>query len=910
MQPTPRWDKLRRAFRLPSTRRRLRQELDDELRFHLEGRIEELMERDGLSRNQADSEARRRFGDYGAYRQQARHIDDSMLTRRHRMEFFDTLRRETQHAGRALLRAPSFSVITIVTLALGLGAATTIYTLLDRVVIRPLPYPHAERMLHVGTLWPKVQADAEFAISKGQYFYFKKNSTTLADMLLYDEEMEVIPGDGDHPPERVPTFLVSANTFSVLGIRPELGHVFAADLERSQDPTAALISHGYWQRRFGGDPSIIGKRLPLSADWTLEIVGVLPPNASLPDGKADIWMRNYLNPKEPPQNNHTHRTIALMKPGATVQAVAAEITGLQNQMMREYPDVYSPSFVNRVGFAMHVTSLRDAIVGGPIARALWLLFAAVGFVLLIAGANVANLFLVRIDARRREAAVRTALGAERSHLAVHYLTESLLLSIAAGLGAIALGDALLHVILAIAPQSLPRVDEVTFDGRSVMFCMTAAMAFGVVFGVLPLISSGVDVGMLRDGGRGLTISRSNDLARKALALAQVALAVVLLAGAALMVKSFARLRGVRPGFDPVGVESMTLFLPSSRYKTAADEEAFWRDLTRRVEALPGVTHAGATDNLPLAGGFGCTGVITDAPGPDNGNCMPMVMVTPGFFETMGIKLRGVTPTWSDVEAGSGPLVVSQAFAKRFWADQNAVGHTVKPFSNGMPSFPVVAVAEDIRGTGLQNPPVEAIYFPIISPSNASTAKWGTGWWADHRQMSLVVRAPNAHPEALVNSIRTIVTQIDPQVPIADIQSMELVVSKSTAETSFTMLVLLIAATIALALSAVGIYGVISYVVGQRRAEIGIRMALGAQVREVSRLIVSQSMRLAGTGVMVGLFGAIAGTRLLRSLLFETSPTDPVVLALTAGTLLVVALIASFGPTRRAAKIDPVEAMRQ
>lgn len=903
------WDRIRRAFRLPTTQRRLRQELDDELRFHLEGRVEELMEREGLPRAQADYEARRRFGDYEAYRQQARQIDDTILHRRHRMDLLDTLRRETQHAARALLRAPSFSLIAIVTLALGLGAATTIFTLLDRVVIRPLPYPHAERLIHLGTLWPKVKADQEYSLAKGQYFYFKNNSKTIADMLMYDGDLAVIPGDGDHAPERVPMLEVSANTFSMLGIRPEMGRVFPAELERSQDPTMALISHGYWQRRFGGDPSIIGKRLQIGGDWSLEIIGVLPQSAALPDIKADIWIRNYLNPKEPPQNNHTHRAIALLKPAVTLASASAEITGLQNQMIREYPDVYGPTFLKQTGFAMNVTSLRDFIVGGPIVRALWLLFGAVGLVLLIAAANVANLFLVRIDARRREVAVRTALGAGRAHLAVHYLTESLLLSTIAGLGAVAIGYALLHTVLAIAPQSLPRLGEVSMDWRSIVFCLAATLTFGVAFGLLPLSSVGVNVGMLRDGGRGLTASRSSDLARRGLVLMQVALAVVLLVGAALMVKSFERLRGVRPGFDPVGVQSMTIILPSVRYTSATEIEMFWHDLTRRVEALPGVTHAGGTDNLPLADGFGCSGVITDAVGRESSNCMPMVRVTPGYFEAMGIALRGDAPTWSSVEAGNGPLVVSQAFAKRFWAGENPIGHGVRPYARGLPSFPVVAVAQDIRGDGLQKPPVEAVYFPMISPTNESTAKYGRGWWAS-RQLSLVVRAPNANPVPLINSIREIITEIDPQVPIADVQSMELVVAKSLAETSFTMLLLLMAAAIALALSAVGIYGVISYVVGQRRAEIGIRMALGAQVTEVSRLIVGQSMTLAAAGVVVGLFGALVGTRLLRSLLFETSPTDPAVLIGTAVALLVVALIASVGPTRRAAKIDPVEAMRQ
>jgi predicted permease len=351
---------------------------------------------------------------------------------------------------------------------------------------------------------------------------------------------------------------------------------------------------------------------------------------------------------------------------------------------------------------------------------------------------------------------------------------------------------------------------------------------------------------------------------------------------------------------------MTIALASDRYSTYEQSAPFWRELSRRVDALPGVVRSGATDNLPLSSGFGCSGVITDAVGTpeERGNCMPMVTVTPGYFETMGIKVKGTLPTWSSVEAASGPLVVSAAFAKRFWHDENPIGHGVKPFNPQMPSFPVVAVAEDIRGNGLQKPVVEAIYFPIVPPPNSL----GKGMM-NSRYMYFVIRAPNANATTLVAAVRQIVKEMDPQVPIADVQPMELVVAKSVAQTSFTMMLLLIAAIIALSLSAVGVYGVIAYVVSQRRAEIGIRMALGAHLAEILRLIVGQSLVLAGMGAIVGVVASLAGTRLLGSLLFEVSPTDPLVLGGTALVLLLVALIASLGPTRQAARIQPVEAMR-
>ncbi|MGH7616505.1 MAG: FtsX-like permease family protein, partial [Gemmatimonadaceae bacterium] len=635
-----------------------------------------------------------------------------------------------------------------------------------------------------------------------------------------------------------------------------------------------------------------------------EVIGVLAAGAHILDETPDIWLPNNLDPNAAPQNNHTHMAIGLVKPGVTVEAAAADLERLQDQFAKDHPNVYWKGFIEKTGFSIHVTSLRDYVIGATIARALWLVFAAVGLVLLIAAANVANLFLVRLDARRREVAVRTALGAGRAQLAVYYLSESLLLSFAAAAGAIALGSALLHVVVSIAPQTLPRLAEVSLDWRSVAFCVSVALAFGIAFGLIPLASARVDVASLRDAGRGLTTSRTRELARRTLVLAQVALAVVLLTGAALVTKSFLRLANVRPGFDPVGVVSMDVVLPEMRYRTWHEVAPFWHELTRRVEQLPGVVHAGATDQLPLADSFGCTGVITDVIGPDGpeSNCMPMSTVTPGYFETMGIKVRGRTPTWSEVEAGTAPVIASKAFAKRFWGTTDPVGHSVKPFNKQMPEFPIIGEADDIRGTSLQDPSPEVVYVPLLPPP-------GSSYWETTRSMSFVVRAPGVSQATLVAAIRRVVADIDPQVPVASVQSMELVVSKSMAQRSFTMLLLIISAVIALVLSAVWIYGVISYLVAQRRGEIGIRIALGAQAAQVSRLVVGHTMRLAAAGVAIGLVAAMVSTRLLVSLLYDVRPNDPLALVGAAAILLAVALLASLAPTRRAAKVDPVEAMR-
>ena len=674
--------------------------------------------------------------------------------------------------------------------------------------------------------------------------------------------------------------------------------------ELPREPQVAVLSHDYWERRFGSDPGVIGKRLPLGGGLSVEIVGIVPRGARVLDDAPDVWLPNGLNPNDPPQNNHTHHAIGLLEPGVTVQAAAADIARLQDQFAKDNPTVYSKGFVERTGFAMHVTSLRDHVVGATIVRALWVLFAAVGFVLLIAAANAANLFLVRIDARRQEVAVRSALGASRGQLAVYYLTESVLLSLVSGAAAIALSDGLLHVVIALAPQFMPRLAEVALDWRGVAFCLGGALAFGVMCGLLPLASVNVDVATLRDASRGHTVSRPRELARRALVLSQVALAVVLLAGAALMAKSFARLARVSPGFEPTGVQSMAVVLPETRYHTWREVSPFWRELTERVERLPGVVHAGATDQLPLADGFGCTGVLTDVIGPDGpqGNCMPMSFITPGYFEAMGIKVRGASPTWSEVDAGTGPVVVSRAFARRFWGEADPIGHAVKPFNGRMPDFPVVGEADDVRGTALQDPVVDVVYVPLAP-------RQGSAFWETARSLSLVVRAPSVSQAALVTAIRRIVAEIDPQVPISDVQSMEVVVAKSMSQRSFIMFVLAIAAAIALVLSAVGIYGVISYIVGQRRGEIGIRIALGAQNRQVSRLVLGHTLRMAGAGALMGVGAAAVGTRVLGSLLYDVKPDDPLALVGAAAALVIVAVLASLGPARRAMRLDPVEAMR-
>lgn len=897
---------MKRVFKLPTNRGRISKDVEAELQFHLEGRVEELMATEGMSRDAAEREARRRFGDYDTYRQEANAIDRGMARRKNAVELFHSAVREARTALRSLGRSPSFSIISIITLALGLGAATTIFTLLDRVVLRPMPYPNANRLVALATAWPKLKAGTEFGISRGQYFYLKQNSQLIEDVVFYDVDMEVLDGDGSKPPERVSTIQTSASAFPMLGIRPIVGQPLSASDELRPDgkPGVALLSYEFWQRRFGGDRGVVGRTIHLNDGMPLEIIGILPPGTAMPNAVGDIWYRDHLNPADPPQNNHTHFGIALAKRGVTAAAVQTEVQQLQDRFARANPNVYSPNFVKRTGFSMRARWLRDQVVGSTVVRALWLVFAAVAFVLLIAGANVANLFLIRIDARRREIALRRALGADNVHIALYTLGETLCLAGLAGLLAIGIGFGLLKLVLLIAPQSLPRLAEVGFDWRSVTFCLGASLAFGVAFGLLPIASPTTDNAVLRDGSRGLTRSRVRENVRRALVLTEVALAVVLLAGAGLMLKTFARLRAEPAGFDATGVHTMLINAASHIPKKSSEVERFWHDLVTRVEAIPGVSRAGAGSSLPLVAGDGCSGLLFDVTNSagESGNCMPWDIVTPGYLEVFGIKVRGQSPTWESVEAHAAPVVVTKAFGDRFWEASDPIGHWMKPFNPTMSQFTIVGVSDDMHFTGIQQPVSQRAFFPLLASTDTSSFRIGSA-------LTLVIKAPTLSSGALATQVRAILAQIEPKAVVADVTPMETLVARSMAQTSFTMLLLLVAASIALILSAVGLYGVVSYIVNQRRGEIGVRRALGAQVSDVTRLVVGQSIALASVGSLAGVVAAIGATRLLRALLFNVSPLDPLVLGGTVLVLLIVATIASVAPALRAARIDPVEAMR-
>jgi putative ABC transport system permease protein len=909
----------RRVFRLPISRSRMQRSVDEELEFHLEGRIREFIAQ-GMTRTQAEAEARRRFGDYDDYAKQTRSIDETTMTRRNRMELWETIQREVRHAIRVLVRTPAFSIIAFVTLTLGIGATTAIYTVLEGVLLRPLPYPASSEL--VAVMHPVTvpgTGEGKWGVASVGYFHFRENARSFTNLGAY-RTGSISVSDPGSPAVDAQLAQVTATLFTTLKARPHIGRLISAEDDRPKGRIGPVVlSYEFWQRQYGGDPNIVGRRIQTALTTPLEIIGVAERGLTLPKPGSfsstadlagfgvDLWVSLNLDPAVR-QNNHALTGIGRLASGVTAEEAQRELATLTARFSEIFPDVYSKRFMESYNFRVAVTPLLDEVLGPTVGKALWILFGGVALVLLIACANVANLFLVRMEARRRESAIRGALGADRRHMAVHHLAESLMLTFAAGVAGLVLARIGIAAILAVAPRSIPRLAGVDVHWTSAAFALGLSLLAGLVFGVIPLLRSRVDVTTLREGARGLTASRHQRSVRDGLVIAQVALALMLLVGAGLMIRSFMHLRAVRPGLEPTGVLTLSVSLPYRTYKTMDQAAAFYRELDRRISAVPGVVAVGGSSGLPLRDyGVGCATVFREKlpyrPG-ESAPCVYTPPTIPGFFKALGIPVRGRAPDWSDVDSKTQAVVITQALADRLWPGEDAIGKGLNINSSDAVNFyRIVGVVPELRAAGLDQPPSEAVFL-AASPLFPQQGQWGM-----INDMELVVKVARGNPLDAVPAIRGIIRAMDPTIPLVNPTTMQTVVERSMARTSFIMLLLGISASMALLLSGVGIYGVISYLVAQRRSEIGVRIALGAPVAGVLRLVLSQSVKLALVGVLIGLAGAVAGTRLLRTLLFEVSPSDPMVLVIVPVVLVAIAALASLAPARRAARVDPIEALR-
>jgi putative ABC transport system permease protein len=827
-----------------------------------------------------------------------------------RFDLLGAVRRELPHAARTLLRTPSFSLIAFITLALGIGATTAIYTVLDAVALRPMPYRSAERLVSV--LHPATvpgNGESKWGMSAGGYFAFKNGNRSFDDLGGYTTSSTILLNAQGAEEARVA--MITSSIFTTLQARAAIGRLAGEQDDVPGAPQVVVLSYEFWQRHFGGDRSVLGTILH-AVDGPREIIGVAERGLSLPKPGpfastadlagfgVDLWVPLRLNPSGPFYNSHQYSGIARLKPGVTPDAAQRDLAAIMREFPKTIPNAYTEKFLTSSNFRVGVNPLRDEVLGPKLTRSLWVLFGAVGLVLCIACANLANLFLVRIQSRGRESAIRAALGADRAQMAVHFLSESLLLTLSAGIAGVLISKGGLGAILAIAPTDVPRLATVRLDGSSVLVAMALATIVGVVFGLLPLAQNDVDVKTLREGGRGLTSSAAQRAARSALVVSQVALALVLLAAAGLMLRSFANLRNVKPGLDPKGVLTFATIL-DGQVQSAEALPPLLQELQTRISGLPGVVSAGASSTLPLQDyGSGCTGVVREGLSPTGekiGGCIATPSVVPGFFESLGIQMRGKPPVWTDYDPtlkSATVAVITGALANRMWPGEDPIGKgiAIGDQHNMNQYYRIVGVIPELRAKGLDQSASEAVF--SAEPMNEPV-------WA--------VKTSSGDPMQLLPAIRRILNEIAPRAALVNPRAMSDVVARSMARATFIMTLLAIAGSMALLLSAVGIYGVISYIVTQRRSEIGVRVALGARLPNVASLVLGQTMRLTLAGVAIGVVASLAGMRVLGSLLFGVSPTDPAVLVGSSAMLLAIAIIASLAPTRRATQIDPVEAMR-
>ena len=877
-------------FRL-AARRRPEQELDEELAFHLEMRTRALIEQ-GMTPEVAREEARRRFGNLESARAEIRRTDLRLSRRTMRSETLSELRQDLVLAFRALRRAPAYTLVAALTLALGIGANSAIFSVVRGILLRPLPFADPGRLALVGILYG---GDKPIAYaSPANLVDWQTQNRSLSSLAVLESHSAVLTGTGE--PERLQGFDVSADFFPLLGVRPLTGRLeFSANEAGWPAAKVVVLAEGLWRRRFGGDSGVVGRMVTLDNE-RYQVIGVAPAAQAWPSN-TQLWFPWSFDPaKLADSRGAVYLTgIGRLKPGVELSAAQADFAAITSRLVRDYPDA-------NAGMGVRLVPLRQWITG-ELTRPLLILFGGVAFVLLIACANVANLALVRGVARQGELAVRAALGAGRGRLVRQLATESAVL---AGLGALAgagLAALGLRVLLRAAPASIPRLNAVHLDGVVLGFTLATAFLTALLFGLLParLVVRPDLARTLRESGRGVR-QASGNRARRLLVVAEIALAVMLLAGAGLLIKSFVRLQQVDPGFRTQGTVSFSLSLPAASYPQGPRQTGFMDQLLERLRAIPGVQSAGAALGMPLTH-FGWTFSFAVAGRPPlkpaDQPAIETRVATPGYFTAMGIPLRkGRGMTEADRAGATRALWITETAAREYFAGEDPIGkHVTTTWGRGPAGYlegDIVGVIGDLKLRSLSEP--------------ARPELWGAFMQWPVASFNVVLHG-GRDPVALLTAAGLAVHELDPDLALADLKTLEDLLADSVAQPRFYMLLLGGFAAVAILLAAIGIYGVIAYLAEQRVREIGIRLALGASRTRVIRLIVREGALLALGGLAIGLTGALALSRVLQALLFEVRPSDPLTYVAVIALLGVVALLASAAPALAAARVDPALTMR-
>ena len=818
----------------------------------------------------------------------------------------ETFLQSLRYGLRSMKNRPGFAAVAILTLALGIGANTAIFSVVNAVLLQPLSYPNPGRLVELELSSQQGNGDVT---SIPKFNVWREQTQVFDSVAAYDFSGPGINLTGGDRPEQLKGIHVSADYFRVFGAPMAIGRTFTADEDRPGGPAVAVISDGLWRSKFGGDPGIINRTIDLGGE-PFVVIGVLGPTFSS-DPTSDIWLPLKPDPNSIDQG-HYLRATARLKPGITLAQAQAAMKLAAEEFKRKFPN----SSVMGPQNSFTAIPLRDSVIG-DVRFGLLLLFGAVGFVLLIACSNVANLLLARATIRKREIAICAALGAGRARIIWQLLTESLLLSLAGGLLGLGLGYLGVRALLSINPGDIPRIGEqgaaVTLDWRVLAFTLVASVLTGILFGLVPAFNaSRSDLSItLRESGARTGSGLRHNKARSILVITEMALALVLLVGAALLIRTFGALRGVNPGFDARNVLTMQMSLAGARFEKTAGVEQLERDGRQRIEGLPGVSSAAITCCLPLEGGFGLPFNIegrapTEGPYSGGAGYLP---ASPGYFDVFRISLvKGRVFTDQDNGAAERVVVINEAMAKKYWPKNDALGARITIGKGVGPEFEepprqIIGIVGDVRQSGLSQPSNPIMYVPIAQVNDGIMA-------LNNRiiPMTWVVRT-KLPPFSLSADIQRQLRESSGGLPVAHIRSMQQVVGESTARNDFYMTLLSIFAGVALVLASIGVYGLMAYSVQQRTQEIGVRMALGASPKQVRRMVVIQGMPLAIVGVILGAASALGLTRLMSSLLYGVKPWDPLTIVLVSVLLSGVTLLATYLPARRASRVDPMVALR-
>jgi predicted permease len=864
--------------------RRSQSDFEDEIRTHLELEAERLRAQ-GMSPADAERAARRNFGNVGVAEDRFYHAG--------RFVSIQDSWRDLRHAWRALRRTPGFLATCILTLGLAIGAVTGMFSVVNTVILRPLPFPSPDRLVSISGTAPGSDLPERFGPAAEFYLHYKERSTLLDGIFVFAAGRSTFRV-GDRV-ERIPMAWPSNDMYATLGMRPIAGRLPVAE----DEDNAVVISDRLWSSWFGRDPSVIGKWYFVS-DSMKQIVGVMPAEFRIPADETMLWVSGEIRPGQRPLGELGLGSVARMKKGVTREQLAAELTRISKELPARFGG--SPGYARII--ERHnalVVPVVDAMVGPVARKSLWVLLGAVCVVLLIACANVANLFMVRAEGRTRDLAIRRAIGASRAQLVRLQMAEAFLVAVAGGVLAIVLSRVTLPLFISAAPEGIPRLGLAGLDVPTVATAFGIVMLTALACGAVPALrASSPDLARLREGGRGST--RGRRWGRDMLVVLQTALALVLLIGSALLVQSFVKLSAVDPGYDTKDIYTFQFAPQQPQLRDGPSVGRLHLTVMDRLRTLPGVSAVGLVNNIPLDEGTNGTRVHTgDMPGESAGTLLAMNVTAGDYFRVMGIKLlRGRTFTNGEAVTPNSSVIISRSAVEKLWPGQNPLGRSLRPRIANQDTlvFTVVGVVDDVKQNDWRQAGEAIVYFPLTGPTPDA---WAFG------SPAYVVKSPRA--AMLEREVREVVRQFAPEAPVYREFTMEFLARRSMTQLSFTMLTLGVVSGLALLLGAIGLYGVLSYVVAARTREIGVRMALGATARTVRRMVVAQGAGVVLVGVVIGIAVALVGTRALDALLFGVNAVDPLVFAAMSLMMVGVGMVASYVPARRASSVNPIESLR-